>query len=379
MAIPPTLASIETKVRRLTRSPSTAQLSQADLDDYINTFILYDFPEHLRLFDFRQTFTFVCNPYQDVYPLDISSFAGVTSNPLYNFQNIYISVHEPVYMAGYQGLYAQSRERFFGIYPKTNAIINTGKTGNGTLTSFTGTIPIGGFPPLNPNPVNQLTVLLKNEVLFSSVDINNNAADLVDVPILDAGTGNPTNFGQLVVPSSTAPTPLALAAPYQSAVGFPSTNFINYLTGAYTITFNVAPKAGQIINAQVVPVITALPQALLFFDNKFVLRPVPDQPYRIQLEVFKRPTALLNSGSIPQLEQWASYIAYGAARKVFQDRMDMDSVALLDPEYRKQELLVLRKTILENTNERTATIYTEQSGIGSGGNGWGWGGGAGTF
>ena len=36
--------------------------------------------------------------------------------------------------------------------------------------------------------------------------------------------------------------------------------------------------------------------------------------------------------------------------------MDIDSVAMILPEYKKQELLVLRTTILELANERTASI-----------------------
>ena len=43
-----TLAQIQTKVRRLTRSISEQQLSTTELNNYINTSVLYDFPEHLR-------------------------------------------------------------------------------------------------------------------------------------------------------------------------------------------------------------------------------------------------------------------------------------------------------------------------------------------
>lgn len=43
--------------------------------------------------------------------------------------------------------------------------------------------------------------------------------------------------------------------------------------------------------------------------------------------------------------------------------MDIDSVALIEPEYKKQEALVLRRTIVQNTTQRVATIYTEQVSI----------------
>jgi hypothetical protein len=83
----------------------------------------------------------------------------------------------------------------------------------------------------------------------------------------------------------------------------------------------------------------------------------------------------MNLNQAPQLEEWWQYIAYGAAKKIFEDRMDLDSVALILPEYQKQEQLVLRRTIVQNTNERTATIYTEQLGGTSGSGFWGWSGG----
>src|SRR5437868_15459227 len=120
-----TLQAIQQKVRRLTRNPSEAQLTTDDLNNYINTFIVYDFPEHLRTFNLRGQFTFTCNPFQDVYPTNIASFGGASAasdNPLYDFQNSYITVHPPVYIAGYNSFYSQSPQQFFGIYPLTNSI-----------------------------------------------------------------------------------------------------------------------------------------------------------------------------------------------------------------------------------------------------------------
>jgi len=363
-----TLAAIRTKVRRLTRSPSTAQLSDDDLNNYINTFVVYDFPEHLRMFNLRTTFTFICNAFQDEYNTDTVSYAGNTTNQLYNFQNNYISVHDPIYIAGYQAFYTQSREQFFGIYPKVNNIAPTGVIGNGITQSFTGVInyqqSLSNVPPNS----NQPAVLLKNQVLFGSVDVNGLGTSLIDVPLIDTTTGFQTIQGNLYYPENLPTSP-------PTTVDLDPTNNINYLTGEYTITFNTPPASGEPINSQVVPQICSLPQAMMYYDNKIVIRPVPDQPYRIQFEAYMRPTALLQTTQTPTLEEWWQYIAYGAARKIFQDRMDLESVALLEPEYKKQEALCLRRTIVQYTNERVATIYTEQTSFGPGSGAWGWGGG----
>jgi hypothetical protein len=93
------------------------------------------------------------------------------------------------------------------------------------------------------------------------------------------------------------------------------------------------------------------------------------------MEVYVRPTYLMDTSQSPLLQEWWQYIAYGAAKKIFEDAMDTDSVALIMPEFKKQEALCLRRTIVQYTNERTATIYTDQTGMGTGTGQWGWGGG----
>lgn len=374
---PPVLTQIQTKVRRLTRSPSTAQLSDAELNNYINTFVVYDFPEQLRTFNLRTQFTFFTNPGQDVYPTDIDSFAGVFNNPLYNFQNLYLTIHPPVYVAGFQVFFSQSREQFFSIYPFVNNISATGSTGNGVTTQFTGVI--NSQQSIIPPGITQQISLLQNQVLFSAVGNNGEGLTLADVPVVDPLTGNPTNIGNLYDPASAAyqaalrnPPTVAFIAPFAAGTGV-----INYLTGAYTINFTSAPAAGLNINSQTVPQVRTRPQAVLFYQNQFTVRPVPDQAYRVNFEVYQRPTALLATDKSPELEEYWELIAYGASRKIFQDRLDMESVQLIEPEYREQLRLRLRRTLVQHTNERVATIYTETN---TQGYGWGWGaGGSGTL
>lgn len=368
-----TLQDIRIKVRRLTRSLSENQLTTTDIDNYINTFVVYDFPEHLRTFNLRKQFSFWCNPYQDVYPTDEASFGDpvtnptIVNNPLYNFQNNYLTVHPPVYVAGFNSFYSQSREQFYGIYPFVNSISSIGPVGDGVTTTFSGVI--NSQQALVPPTLQQQNVaLLQNQVLFSSVDINNNGLALVDVPLINPSTGNPTTHGNLYVPGFQPITP-----PVYPGDLDPNNN-INYFTGAFTITFGIPPASGVLINSQTVPSVVTRPQAMLYYQNQFILRPVPDQPYQINFEVYQRPTALLASAQTPELEEWWQYIAYGASKKIFEDRMDLDSVALILPEYRKQENLCNRRTLVQYTNERSATIYTEQSGQGGAGQ-WGWWGG----
>lgn len=366
---PPTLTQIQTKVRRLTRTPSPSQLSDAELNNYINTFVVYDFPENLRTFNLKRSFTFITNPGQDVYNTDIASFAGNTTNLLYNFQNQYITIHPPVYVAGFQCFFSQCREQFFGIYPRVNNILFTGIAGDGTPGPFTGVVNTQQTLPSPAN--NQLLVLLQNQVLFDTVDISGIGLSLVDIPLVDPTTGYKRITGNLYDPNSAA---------YQAALRNPPVlvdpnNNINYLTGVFVITFSGPTLPGAPINSQTVPQNLGLPQAMLYYNNQFTIRPVPDQPYRVNFEVYQRPSALLADNQVPELEEYWQYISYGCAKKIFEDRMDMDSVQMIIPEFKQQERLCLRRTLIQNTNKRTATIYTEQTG-GMYGPGWFVGGGS---
>lgn len=358
------LQAIQTKVRRLTRSPSVNQLSDGDLNQYINTFVLYDFPEHLRLFNLRTTFTFYTQPYVDAYPTNLSPISNSeVIYPLQDFDNLYITIHPPIYIAGYQGLYLESREQLFGIYPKLNQISSIGTTGNGAKTSFSGVI--NTQQATTQAGLQTTTVLLQNQVLFSSIDSNFNGLALVDYPLYP--TFQEPNMGALGLPGQPPPD-----------LQHPTYGTINYVTGAFTINFPVAPGAGQAINYQVVPVQPALPQTMCYFDSQIILRPVPDQVYRVQMEVYARPVELLQTNQNPQLNEWWQYIAIGSSIKILQDRMDMDTVNLLLPEFRNQQNLILRRTIVQYTSQRASTIYTQDNGA-AGAYGPGWWSGGGTF
>ncbi len=332
-----TLSKIKTKIRRLTASLSTAQLSDDDLNQYINTFVLYDFPEHLRLFNLKTTLTFFTQPFIDQY----ATTTTTVTDPLYNFKNKYITVNPPIYIGGNQALWTQNKDQFFGMYPLTNSIQSIGTAGNGVAVTFTGTINTN-----QPNAVSsgQGGLILRNNVLFSSIGANGISLALIDYP------------------SDTLPLVGYLGVPGVSADITTNNGTINYQTGVFTITFPSAPQAGAVIDSQVILLQPSIPQAVMFYDTTFTMRPVPDQAYRVTIEAFIRPTGLLDDAQQPELAEYWQYIAYGAAKKVFEDRRDIENVQKIMPEFKTQEMLINRRTIVQQTNQRTSTIYTEQTG-----------------
>ena len=315
-----TLDKIRIKVRRLTRNPSAAQLTDAQIDEYINTFVLYDFPQHIRPSELKTKLIFYTAPYVDRYTNNTIN----EDDPLYNFINRYTSIHPPLYIAGSQAILYEERQQFYTVYPQTTMSIQIG-TGDGTTTTYTGTL---SNYPITPGTIT-----------FTSVDVNNGALVLKDVQDVDPGFGTLLPTGTLQIPN----------------VALWVSGTINYATGAYTITFSAAPYCpgvGQPIYCQCTPYTPAKPNGVLFFNNEFLIRPIPDQPYRVEMDAFLRPTELLTAGSSPEFARWFQYIAYGAAKKVFEDKGDLESVNLIMPEFKQQERLVLRHTIAQMSNER---------------------------
>ena len=352
MSVGNSLQTIRTKVRRLTRSPSLAQLSDADIDQYVNTFLLYDFPEHLRLFSLRTTLTFYTNPGVDVYAASTDP-----ANPLFNFNNIYVAIHPPAYIAGVAANFTQWRDVFFGQWPLTNQVTDTLIQCTGISGPYSGIV--NNFPQAPTFvPSTSSGAILQHSFIISALDANNNAMVLVDQP-----TTIPANpqMGVLVQPYSVQADP-----PPPNPL--PTFGTINYVTGAFTVNFP-APTLASATNTIIVeyiPYIPGLPISMLYYNNEFTLRPVPDKAYSVSVEADVRPTQLILSNSIPQIEQWWQFIAYGAAKKVFEDRMDMDSVQMILPEYRNQMNFVNRTSLTQQVNQRTTTIYTE-------GKQWSWG------
>jgi len=302
-----TLEQIRIKIRRLTRSPSISQITDATIDDYINTFVLYDFPAHLKTFRLRETLTFYTEPYIDTYSGD---------NIVNNFDNIYTVLYENVYIAGRRASFYQDMGDFFSVYPKTESKVQIG-AGDGLPLPVAGT--------LTSIPV------LRNSVSFTSIDVNN-----AGIQANDDGAG--ALEGDVLAGGT-----------------------IDYVTGVYAFTFPVGPAADAPIYSHTVTYEPGLPTAVLYHGNTLTFRQVPDQPYRVEIEVAVRPSELLDDGTMPmpELSQWWQYIAYGGAKKIFEDRMDVESVQKIMPEFKQQEILVNRRTIDQQSKQRTATIYTD--------------------
>jgi len=320
------LNDIMIKVRRLVRAPSTNQLSDAALINYINAFLLISMPENLRMFNYRKNLQFFTIPNIEVY-----SSNNIAGDPLNDFVDQITGVYDPVYIGGQKCTLTQYQSQFYNIAAfSTN--INTNIGGNGTPGPFTGVIAT--FP------------ILQTSVSFACLQDETTMMTIHDFPqnreIGWFGIGT-------IVP--TGPNPI------DNGYGT-----INYLTGEWTIVFPNNTMVGAFINANYSPYAPGRPTTVLYFNNQFFIRPVPDNVYPVSIEVDILPTAFLNTmpyTQAPDMQLFWQYIAYGTAIDIFYDRMSDEDVARLMPRFEEMQDIVYRRTIAQYANRPHPTIFSD--------------------
>lgn len=294
-----TLADIQQKVRNVTGRPSTDQLSDVDLTNYINDYYVFTMPFELKEQIENQFLTF-------------NTFAGID---VYSFPGGYFTDQPGAYADGFPLIFYQDPDIFYQDWP-IQVAVNDIATGDSTTTTFTGGLQ---NPPIIINTT-IFTYTIPN-VVTSNIEV-----------ITDNGDGTMTG----------------------SLGGFGT---LNYATGAYSITFASAPPSSAVIYGKYQGYSGNRPQGVLFFDNEFTFRPVPDATYMIKMQGYIKPITLTNPSDLPLQEEWGQVIAYGASLDIFIDTGDMDSYNQTYPIFKRYENVALGRTIQQLTAEQSVPRF----------------------
>lgn len=367
-----TYTSIEKKVRRLTASASEAALSSADIQEAINRFYTQDFPYAIKMDQQRAVYKFLTIPNVDRYPVDVNNLQGFRA---------------PVYFEGIQGNFFKNRDQLYNLYPRYPTQFQPA-SGDGSTTNFTFML-FGN----NQNPFPQPNFgILSTQVVIGGIDINGNPIRIIDdggAIVNSYGIGSNTTTGQLLFinqnnvgnnvyldslnaqnPAIPPLSPLPIISP-PSPLTPQYCGTVNYVTTQITLTLPVAPAAGTMINVWASTYQVGRPYNLLFWNNELTIRPVPDNVYLCEVEVYQTPSQFMNTTDSPILNQWLQYIAYGVAREILRDRQDMEGVENLREGFERQEALVLERQAVEEIGQPNLTLFNStQNGYGAGG-AWG--------
>lgn len=333
-----TVDFIRQKIRYLTASAGSSALTTAMIDQYINNFYNNDFPYAIKIDQTRSVYTFFSRPNIDRYPLDV------------NFNQ---SMRAPLYVDGILGSFFKDRNQFYNLWPRFPTLFQP-ISGDGMKNSFTFTIA---------------APFLSKEVTLGGTDANG-----IAISVNDDGNGNLL----LQVPNPVTTIPIynqngipPIPGLHNQNTGNPGLNYqgtqstgftnaigtVNYVTGVFNINFPVAPAAGQSMTLRVSQYQPGRPYCLLYWNNEITIRPVPKFIHKIEVESYLTPVAFMLSTDLPILNQWAQYIAYGAAMEILRDRQDVEGIENLREGFMRQESLVLERQSNEEIGQPNYQLF----------------------
>lgn len=292
------LADIRQKVRQVTGRFSSNELTNTQLDDYINKYYTLTFPSEVKLEQKHVYFEFTTSANQAFYDQPETTFT--------NFE-------PPATINNLSMFWYQDPSFFFENNPLQYTFL-TPWTGDGSTVTFTTTVT--GFP-IYPG-----TLTIDDTVeLFQDT---NEDWQITDVTITGDQGGTAT---------------------------------INYDTGSVSVTFATAPTNGQNIKLNYVLFQPGRPESILMYNNQFQLFPVPDQAYIIKMRAYSVVTELVNATDTPDLNEWGPMIAYGASRDIFSDFGELDAYAETTQLYKEQKNYVLTRTCQDLLNTRSTPNF----------------------
>ncbi len=221
------LSEIRSKVRQVTGRFSSQELSNEDLDEYINKYFQFTFPAELKLERFHTFYEFLTEANTQKYTLPTG----------------FVNFEPPATIDRLSVLWYQDPSNFYENNPENIARQNIG-TGDDVTTGFNGTA--GNFPILPAT-----TVVTDNNEIFEDTNTDFNVTQPVNMTGSLGGSGS-----------------------------------INYETGEVIVGFNSAPETGQLIIFSYIQFQAGRPTAVLLYDNQWTFFPVPDTSYRFRTKAY---------------------------------------------------------------------------------------------
>jgi Ubiquitin-activating enzyme E1 FCCH domain len=412
-----TLPNIRSLFRELSGTGTSYQVTDSMIDDLINSFYLFDFPAQFRSLKLKDNYVFYTIQGVDTYAFDSENYTTVEM-PCKVEKNLVQLFQDPSSFYGYwnfnNGAGSQFQQQlatgngtngFIGgtitaITNATNAQVTSTNHGlvTGNVVTITGVVGMTQVNGLNFTItfVDANNFLLNVDSTGYGVYVSGGAwtssiyyGTVSNIPFLRSVntdiTNNPNKIS--IVPNVliTANTTTGTMNVYDDGNGsligdvLNSNGVINYQTGIIqNLTFSQAIPDGNPIYIQYIPIVLNRPEGILFFQNQFTLRPVPDRGYTIELVAYRRPSQALAKANnfYPELTEWWETIAYGAAKKWYEKKLDPEGIAMMDKGLSERYALNDTRTYAQLGKQRCSTIFAQQSsGYGNnfGGFGTGWG------
>lgn len=361
------LQDIMEKVRECAALGNRDQATDQKIIKYINSYYTLDFPNDLRNLKLKDVYTFNTIQGVDTYPFDFDQWS---------------TIEAPAYCGKIQIPIFQDKMSFYR-YNFNSQQLKTFDQGDGTVGPYSGTTG----PYLNTSPSVVVVRSVYNNPMVDTQTASTSVFPLGYPPTFQ--DNNISRVQNILIAANTATSSLHVTDDGAgNLIGDCVSGAIDYQTGDITnLVFTQAIPAGNDINIQYVEEALGQPYTMLFFQNQFTLRPIPDQAYTIEMTAYREPSkALLGTNSVtepnlngrPEEFCWWELIAFGVAKKFYQDRLDTDGVQVMDAFLQEKISEARTRTYGQLGSRAINTMFRNEAfnnngiggQIGQGGQGW---------
>jgi len=272
----PTIKNTIASIRQWVATASSKTVSDEQIISDINYIWQYKIPFQQSMADFVDTFSFMTAQGFDSYTMP--------SNVAICKQSTYISIDNIPTKLMYD---PNAFRQIFGV--RNNQQIFVQVSGTSFTYNAGGYVARGYIDPLgNVTPM----------VIISTIDSTNTPVNLFDcgTGLLYLQTGG--NMGILV----------------EGALGEP-VGTVNYSTGVITFTIPNGVENANIY-ANIDTTSWTRPTVALYYNNMIKLRPVPNQPYLVLLQVTYVGGAFTATTDVLPYPQWAEYLIIATSRRI---------------------------------------------------------------
>ena len=362
---PGILQDILEKAREVGAAGNNSQVTDVKLIKMLNSFYLNDLPDDMRILKLKDVYTFNTIRGIDTYPFDFDQWSTIGApvtcakgsiilyqdsqafyaynfNVQKNFQFAQCNKTAGPYVGQVPGL---PNDTVILRSYNNNPMANTLETASGVFPS--------NYPPNFNSPTPLQPNISRVQNILITANTSNGTCNVTD-------DGNGNLIGACIAGGT-----------------------INYVTGAISdLTFTSVIPGGNNINIQYTSVTLGMPYTILFNQQQFVLRPVPDMGYTIEVTAYRLPSlALLGTTNIttpnlygrPEQMDWWELLSFGIAKKLYQNRLDMDGVAMMQAFIDEKIQQARTRTYGQLGTRQCKTIFRQVEQEQNQSNGWGWG------
>lgn len=130
---------------------------------------------------------------------------------------------------------------------------------------------------------------------------------------------------------------------------------IYYSTGEIQCKPKYAIDINQKILVRAEAATVGMPSSIFKYGTRFFLYPIPDKVYHIQMKAMYRPILLLATGEFDHIiEEYWQYLAFSAAKKLFEEQHDINGLNDILPAWNEQHIYIKRR----KSNQRNMQRYS---------------------